>query len=102
MVFSTEGSALQAGLRDAKDRRAGACAAHFLSRAEARIRARQGARRAKVKPRTKDADVPERGGIAWLQSDKNRSLPSNVPGAARPDRFYSRVKISSDPGMGEA
>jgi hypothetical protein len=47
-----------------------------------------------AKPQTTDTDVLENCGIAWLQNDKNRSLPSNVPGGIRPDRFYSRQELS--------
>jgi hypothetical protein len=41
-------------------------------------------------------------GICWLQNDKNRSLPSNVPGGVRPDRFYSQMQNTRKRGAAEA
>ena len=66
------------------------------------IRASQSASRAMATSRTADIEKNEICGIAWLQNDKNRSLPSNVPGASRPDLFYSQIHITKGGWCAEA
>ena len=67
-----------------------------------RIRAGKNAPHARARGLPEYGEGNRKSGICWLQSDENRSLPSNVPGGVRPDRFYSWDKFTSQAETAEA